>query len=157
MQQNLFGNNIPNFNWMMYNMMMGNQMNMGNNMMPNINNNQNDNLGMVYGSGQNMNQGNQTSYGGVTKNNINFKTTAGLQTFVTVDCNKTLSDTILLYLKRVNRENLFKENSGILFLYNAKIINIFDKTTIGDFFGQMPNPIIMVNDVKNLIGAFSKN
>ena len=66
MQQNFFGNNIPNFNWMMYNMMMGNQMNMGNNMMPNINNNQNDTLGMVYGSGQNMNQGNQTSYGGVT-------------------------------------------------------------------------------------------
>ena len=39
------------------------------------------------------------------------------------------------------------------YLYNAKVINIYNKTTIGDYFGQMPNPIIMVSDVQNLIGA----
>ena len=127
-------------------------MNMGNNANQMMNIDQYNLLKEVYGSGQNINQGNQSSFAS-TKTNINFKTTAGVATSLIVDRRKTLSDTILLYLKRVNREYLFKEKSGIMFLYNAKVISIYDKTTIGDFFGQMPNPIIMVSDVQNLIGA----
>ena len=151
----MFGN-FQNNNMMMFGLT-GNMGNMGNNvnqgMNMNINQNQNDIMGLVYGSGQNINQSNQSSFIS-NKNNIIFKATSGLHVMIPVDLNKTLSDTILLYLKRVDREKLFKKNSGILFLHNARVIDIYDKTTIGQFFGPVMNPTIMVNDVKNLIGAF---
>ena len=178
MQQDLFQNNSPNFNMMM--MMLGmtgmNPMNMGNmgnmnnmpnmgnmNNMPNMgnmgnmqnNNIQNDILGSVYGSGQNINQGNQVSFQ-KERTNIYFKTTGGLSTMLSVDSDKPLSYAILIYLKRVNREYLYKENSGILFIYNAQKINIYNDTPIGLFFGGLQTPVIMVNDVKNLIGALKK-
>ena len=149
---------------MFNNMMMNNMMPMNNCMPSNngiiLNNNimnadnnigQNDQLGMVYGSGGNIMKGN---LGGKNKKiNVTFKTTNGLITNLTIDTEKTINDLILIYLKRVDRTNLFKEDSGILFLQNAKKMNIFDKTKIKDFFGDFSQVIIMVNDVKNLIGA----
>ena len=151
-------------NMMINNMMMNNMMPL-NNCMPinngvplnNNNNNmlnnnmQNDQLGMIYGTDKNFtlpNQGNQSN-----KINVVFKTTNGLITNLTIDGEKTVSDLILIYLKRVDRTKLFKENSGILFLHNANKINIFDKTKIKDLYGSFSQIIIMVNDVKNLIGA----
>ena len=53
----------------------------------------------------------------------------------------------------MNRPDLFNPNSEIFFLYNANKINIYDKTAVGDYFHGMPNPIIIVNDLKNFIGA----
>lgn len=35
-------------------------------------------------------------------------------------------------------------------------MDFLDKTPIGEFFKFCPNPHIMVVDVKNLIGAYSK-
>ena len=90
--QNFFGNNLPNFNWMG-----GNPMNMGNNTNQMMNIDQYNLLKEVYGSGQNINQGNQSSFAS-TKTNINFKTTAGVATSLIVDRRKTLSDTILLFI-----------------------------------------------------------
>ena len=140
---------FPNFNMMMP-VMTGN---MGNNVNQGMNN-PNDIMGLVYGSGQNMNQGNNQSSFTTTKNNIIFKATIGLIVMIPVDLDKTLSDAILLYLRRVDREKLFKKNSGILFLHNAKVIDIYNQTTIRQYFGGFINPTIVVNDVKNLIGAF---
>ena len=149
----MFGNFQNNIMMMLG--LAGNMGNMGNNVNQgmNMNINQNDIMGLVYGSGQNINQSNQSSFIS-NKNNIIFKATSGLHVMIPVDLNKTLSDTILLYLKRVDREKLFKKNSGILFLHNAKVIDIYDRTTIEEFFGHFLNPFIIVNDVKNLIGAF---
>ena len=130
---------------------MNNMGNMGNNIMQGMNMQNDDIIGMVYGSGQNINQGNLVSF--QDKTNIFFKTTGGLSTMLTVDIDKPLSYVILLYLKRVNREYLYKDKSGILFIYNAKKLNIYDNTPIGLFFGGFQNPVIMVNDVQNLIGA----
>ena len=160
MMNNLILNNMMVNNMMALNncMPMNNVMPMNNcmpmnNVMPfnNNNNRQNDQLGMVYGSGENLilpNQANLTN-----KISVVFKTTNGLITNLTIDREKTVSDLILIYLKRVDRTKLFKENSGILFLHNAQKLNIFDKTKIKDMYGSFGQIIIMVNDVKNLIGA----
>ncbi len=150
---------FPQQNFFNYGMNCVNPMFMYNNMMmPNMNC-ENNYLNMVYQSGMNNNQMNPQFFGQQQfsnqpdKVNIIFKTTQVVITQVTVDFNKSLSDTILLYLKRMNKENLFHPNSGILFLYNAAILNIYDQTKVGVLFNGITNPTIMVNDVKNLIGA----
>ena len=84
---------------------------------------------------------------------IQFKTTQAVKTIVNVECDKTVSETLLLYLKRMNKPELFAPNSGIFFLYNALKINIYDQRKIVDFLGGMSYPTIIVNDVQNLIGA----
>ena len=143
--------NIPNFNWMFgINPAMLNPM--FNNQMIGMNFSQNDVLGLVYGAGANTNQNNQNNQNSPGKINIIFKTTQNVRTPLTVELNKTLSDTILLYLKRVNKPELFAKDSGICFIYNAKKLDIYDKTPVGVLFVQ-PYPIIMVTDVLNLIGA----
>ena len=151
MQPNFFGN--QNFNWMFgINPFMINPM--FNNQMGGINFGQNDfSWGMVYGAGTNTNQNNQYNQNTPNKKNIIFKTTQAVKTTVTVDLNTTLSDTILLYLKRVNKPELFSPDSGICFLYNAKKLDINDKTPIGVLFSQIYSPTIMVTDILNLIGA----
>ena len=144
---------MTNFNWMFGGMPVMNPMNMGNNPMMGMNFDQNNFMSFIYGQGINFNPGNQQPIQQPDKINITFKTTQGVRTTVSVDFNKSLSDTIYLYLQRVNRPDLFNPNSGIFFLYNANKINIYDKTTVGAFFKGMANPIIIVNDLKNFIGA----
>ena len=90
--------------------------------------------------------------GKISKNTITFKTTGGVKTSMTLDNNKTIKEMILIYLKVVNHTELFG-NSEVYYLYNARKININDnQTKIGDFFIGF-NPTIMVNDVRNFIGA----
>ena len=90
--------------------------------------------------------------GKISKNTITFKTTGGVKTSMTLDNNKTIKEMILIYLKVVNHTELFG-NSEVYYLYNARKININDdQTKIGDFFIGY-NPTIMVNDVRNFIGA----
>ena len=72
---------------------------------------------------------------------------------VFVDVGTSISDTILLFLKRCGRIELFKPNSGIYFLCNAKKLDIYDKTKIENICANQLNPVIMVNDAQNLIGA----
>ena len=167
--QNMFGNNTPNNNWMNPLMYFGNNgmtgMNIGGNqfweniygngmnlnMLQNMNMNmQNMNMNM-----QNMNMQqnmNQQSFSN-DKANVVFKTTQGLKINMFVDFGTSISDTILLFLKRVGKPELFHPNSGIYFICNAKKVNIYDQTKIENTFGHQINPVIIVNDVKNLIGA----
>ena len=144
--------NMPNFNWMLFGMP---GMNMGNNFMPNMNMGGNDFWQNIYGNGfnmpQNMNQNQQQDI--YDKLNVVFKTTGGLKMNVFVNVGTSISDTILLFLKRVGKTELFRPNSGIYFLCNARKLNIYDKTPIDIFTGGQINPVIMVNDVQNLIGA----
>ena len=134
--------NMPNFNWMLFGMP---GMNMGGNAFwQNI---YSDGINMP----QNMSQNQQQDI--YDKLNVVFKTTGGLKMNVFVNVGTSISDTILLFLKRVGKTELFRPNSGIYFLCNARKLNIYDKTPIDIFTGGQINPVIMVNDVQNLIGA----
>ena len=139
-----------NFNWMLG----FNPMPINNNGMQGMNFDQLNYLNMIYGQGIDFNKFNQqpiTSRSNIVT--IQFKTTQAVKTIVKVNYDKTVSDTILLYLKRMNKPELFDKSSGIFFLYNANKVDIYDKSKIGDFLGGITYPTIMVNDVKNLIGA----
>ena len=124
-----------------------------NNMMPGMNLGGNESWMSGYGPGINMGQMQVPIATGSNKINIVFKTTANVRTNVVADYGKTVSDIILLYLKRVGREELFKKDSGICFLNNAKKIDIYDKTKVEIYFKNTSSPLIIVNDVQNLIGA----
>ena len=147
-QQNMFGN-IPNYNWMFF----GNPMMNANNNMINGMNIGGNNWNNVYESSFNYQNQNQQQNFFTDKMNIVFKSTAGLKMNVFVDVGTTISDTILLFLKRCGRAELFKPNSGIYFLCNAKKLDIYDKTKIENICANQLNPVIMVNDAQNLIGA----
>ena len=130
-------------------------MGFNNNMMPGMNLGGNQSWMSGYGPGINSNMGQMQVpiAPGSNKINIVFKTTANVRTNVVADYGKTVSDIILLYLKRVGREELFKKDSGICFLNNAKKIDIYDKTKVEIYFKNTSSPLIIVNDVQNLIGA----
>ena len=145
-QQNMFGNN-PNYNWMFF----GNPMMNANNNSINGMNIGGNNWNNVYESSLNYQNQQQNSF--IDKINLVFKSTAGLKMNVFVDVGTSISDAILLFLKRCGRTELFKPNSGIYFLCNAKKLNIYDKTKIENICANQFNPVIMVNDAQNLIGA----
>ena len=87
------------------------------------------------------------------KINIVFKTTSKVRTNIVGDLEQTMSDIILLYLKKEGKEKLFKRSGGVFFLYNAKMIDLFDETKVKDFFKNNSNPLIIVNEMKFVIGA----
>ena len=133
----MFGN--PNMN------MMGQGMNMGGNWMniySNMNNMNNMNNNMPFPNPQ-----------GQSKINVIFKTTMGVVTNVLIDYGKTMSDLFQVYLKRVDKIELYNTKDSILFLFNAIKLSFTDNTKVEDFFKLTPNPTIVVNDVKGLIGA----
>jgi len=50
--------------------------------------------------------------------------------------------------------DLINGNNNISFLFNASLLNIKDKRTVGEIFGNIiKNPIIMVNEINGLIGG----
>ena len=100
-----------------------------------------------------MNQKEEQISPGPNKINIVFKTTSKVKTNMVADYGQTMSDVILLYLKKEGKENLFKRCSGIFFLFNAQMIDIFDETKVEDFFKNKSNALIIVNEMKFVIGA----
>ena len=62
-----------------------------------------------------------------------------------------MAETIKKFFNEVNRPELIEKGDSICFLYNATKINRNAQTKVENFF-KNDNPIIMVNDVKNLIG-----
>ena len=164
MQGMMFNN--PNFN------MMPNIMNQGgnfgnNNMMPYMammmnGNNMN---GMNMGGNEDWMKGYNLAMGEENTNQSNsnppsdnlmsvvFKTTQGVSTAVTIEYGKTMGELILKYLKRMGKKDLYDKKSGVCFLFNAKIIPFDSPTKVEDLFKANPFPILIVNDVNNLIGA----
>ena len=50
--------------------------------------------------------------------------------------------------------DLINGNNNTSFLFNASLLNIKDKRTVGEIFGNIiKNPIIMVNEINGLIGG----
>ena len=94
-------------------------------------------------------------------NNINciFKTTQGVLTNISINPEKTINELIEIYLKKVGKYKLnmdYNDYNRFAFLYNANKIHLYDKTTVKNFFKNNINPIIIVNDIQNLLGALKK-
>ena len=133
-----------------YGMFGSNSMLMHNNLMTDMTSLPNlDNWKNIYNTGINFSPKNSEP----EKINIIFNTTRGVKTNICIEKNKSLSDAILLYLKRMNKPELFCCNNGLLFLYDAKKVDIYDKTQVGVAFNGFSFPTIIVNEFKNLIGA----
>ena len=86
------------------------------------------------------------------KMNIFFKMTNGTTKNVQVDYDKTVGELICIFLKKQGSEDLIGNETDICFLHNATKIKYDDTRKVRDVF-KFTNPTIMVNDVKNLIGA----
>ena len=88
------------------------------------------------------------------KINVIFKTTQGTTTAMVYDYGTTIDKALEKYLKRVGRPDLYREKSNkICFLFNAAQLKIGDATKVENFFKNVQNPKVVVNDVNNLIGA----
>ena len=88
------------------------------------------------------------------KINVIFKTTQGTTTAMVYDLGTTIDKALEKYLKRVGRPDLYQQKSNkICFLFNAAQLKIGDQTKVENFFKNVQNPKVVVNDVNNLIGA----
>ena len=92
----------------------------------------------------------------IHKINIVFNTTQGMTKNLPIEREKTISELIKTYLNRVGKPELFNRTKDICFICNGNKIDIHSKETIGQYFATNLNPKIIVNDVKNLIGAKKK-
>ena len=99
----------------------------------------------------NMNNNNVPQAPG--KMNVVFKTTSGTIKNIQADFGTTIGQLIILYLKRMDRENLIGNEKDICFLYDAAKLKYDDNRKIEQVF-KFVNPCVMVNDVQNLIGAY---
>ena len=86
------------------------------------------------------------------KMNVVFKTSRGLRINIIIDPDKTISDLIRIFFMRVDREELFQRND-IIFIYNAQKLEYNDNTRVRDYFRIYFHPVIMANDLRDLIGA----
>ena len=84
--------------------------------------------------------------------NVVFKTSEGQKFNIIFSENRTVEDLIETFFKRVDREDLINKNV-ITMLFNAAKIPFESKDKIISLFRNNINPIIMVLDVQNLIGA----
>ena len=104
----------------------------------------------VYNTNINMNNMNMPQ--STDKMNIFFKLTNGSTRNVLIDYDKSVGELICIFLKKMGSEELIGNEKDICFLHNATKIKYDDTRKVGDVF-RLSFPTIMVNDVKNLIGA----
>ena len=110
----------------------------------------------MYNIGQTNNNNINNNFQGTqmgNKKNVVFKTTMGIITNVLIDYGKTMTELLKVYLTRVDKMELFNTKNTIAFLFNAKKIDWLDDTKVEIFFRFTPQPTIVVNDMRGLIGA----
>ena len=110
----------------------------------------------MYNIGQTNNNNINNNFQGTqmgNKKNVVFKTTMGIITNVLIDYGKTMTELLKVYLTRVDKMELFNTKNTIAFLFNAKKIEWLDDTKVEIFFRFTPQPTIVVNDMRGLIGA----
>ena len=89
---------------------------------------------------------------------VRFKTTQGVDNNITVEYGTTIDQLLKKYLTIQKREYLIEyESHNIVFLFNAKQIKLGDKTKVEQFFKNIINPMVVVNDVNYLIEGKEKN
>ena len=110
----------------------------------------------MYNIGQTNNNNINNNSQGIqmgNKKNVVFKTTMGIITNILIDYGKTMTELLKVYLTRVDKMDLFNTKNTIAFLFNAKKIEWLDDTKVEIFFRFTPQPTIVVNDMRGLIGA----
>ena len=122
--------------------------------------NQGTNIGgnwtSMYNIGQTNNNNINNNSQGIqmgNKKNVVFKTTMGIITNILIDYGKTMTELLKVYLTRVDKMELFNTKNTIAFLFNAKKIEWLDDTKVEIYFRFTPQPTIVVNDMRGLIGA----
>ena len=105
----------------------------------------------IYNNNNMMNNNNNMPQANDKLNAI-FKMTNGKIINVQIDYDKTIGDLICLFLKKMGSEELIGNEKDICFLNNATKLRYNDTRKVSEVF-RLSNPTIMVNDVKNLIGA----
>ena len=153
MNMNMMGGMPMNMNMNM-NMMGGMPMNMNMNM-----NNQDDDEDWMQGFKMGVEEVNNP--GGSDdpdlnkpgpKINVLFTTTIGTKRNVILTYGTTIDQALRKYLDQVGKSDLVNSDQ-ISFLYNAAQLKFGDNTKIENFFKNMINPKVVVNDTHNLIGA----
>ena len=86
------------------------------------------------------------------KMNVLFRTNVGRNINLIIEQEKTIHELILAFFKKIN--NLDLNEDDVYFIYNAHKINYNDETKLRDYFRMASQPIIYVNDTRNLIGAY---
>ena len=110
----------------------------------------------MYNIGQTNNNNINNNFQGTqmgNKKNVVFKTTMGIITNILIDYGKTMTELLKVYLTRVDKIELFNTKNTIAFLFNAKKIDWLDDTKVEIFFRFTPQPTVVVNDMRGLIGA----
>ena len=132
-----------NMNMQKYIMMLGNQ-------------NQN-NLPFNMGGGQNWTEiyANNETNNNAEPNKINFifKTTQGVRRVLLVEHGTTIHDLIKKYFTIMGKPELINNKKDICLLSNARTLQFDDETPIEQYFKNLSVVNIVVNDVKELIGA----
>ena len=82
---------------------------------------------------------------------VTFKTTHGKIINTIINCKRPIEYLLMEYLIEMKHPELMDKNDEIQFLYNALQIKFGDKTTIGEFFHNVNNPVILVMDINNLL------
>ena len=86
------------------------------------------------------------------KFNALFQTTVGTKKNVILSHGTTIDQALRKYLNLVNKPDLVNSNK-ISFLFNAAKLSFGDQTKVENFFKNITNPKVIVNDTSNLIGA----
>ena len=160
---NMQNNNLPfmginNFNPNMMNLM-PNMMMMNNNinLMPNMMMNNNINLmpNMMMNNDFNLmpnmmiNNNFEPQPKNIKQKNVIFKTTRGKVFRFIVDYGTTVKELLKKFFDRIGRPELMG-CIDIIFIFNAKKIEYENQTPIEIYFNFNPNPVISVNDAKNI-------
>ena len=85
------------------------------------------------------------------KINIIFKTTQGVSHTIPFNYGTTIDEVLKKYFYRTNKPELINQKGKFCFLFNSNQLKFGDKTKIEEFFKGIPNPKVVVNDVKNLV------
>ena len=160
---NMQNNNLPfmginNFNPNMMNLMPNMMMNNNMNIMPNMMMNNNINLmpNMMMNNDFNLmpnmmiNDNFEPQPKNIKKKNFIFKTIKGKVFHFIVDYGTTVKELLKKFFDRIGRPDLMG-CEDIIFIFNAKFIEYENQTPIEKFFDPIPNPVIIVNDVKYLL------
>ena len=79
------------------------------------------------------------------KYNVKFHTNTGMLNNIIVDGETTIKEMIKMYLKRIGKNELI-DLEKIYFLFNGKIMNIYDDKKVKDLFGNFSIPMIIVEN-----------
>jgi len=160
---NMQNNNLPfmginNFNPNMMNLMPNMMMNNNINLIPNMmmmNNNINLMPNMMMNNDFNLmpnmmiNDNFEPQPKNIKKMNVIFKTSSGKVFHFIVDYGTTVKELLKKFFDRIGLPDLIG-CKDIIFYFNAKFIEYENQTPIEKFFDPNPNPVIIVNDAKNI-------